>query len=237
MAHLLLHASGHLTKHSSGHLKLYGTWHSASLTTTGWSGFNNYNPASTKENINYDPLTTAYPIAKAAAISAFASGSYTTTDCVASVGAAFDTGGAARSTVYIGGEVYSFVPASVSLAARIAVSAVCNIGVFASAPNAGQILGATEYTPVAGYVNLADFLTTINDCAGSSSTCYITTCRPPPTSLTGTIEQQSFTNDYGEDILLWGWCPVANGETLYWKTGTSDTANFPLTSSGVSLFY
>lgn len=237
MANLKLHSSGHLTLHSSGHLALYAQWNSASVTSTNWGGYNWVNPASTKTNINLDPISTAYPTALSAALAAFASGSSRTTIGNAAVGAAYGRGGAARAEVAVGGVVLSFTPAALSSAARIAVSATCQIGVFNASPSAGQILSASEYTPSGGYVNLATFLDIINACATGATTCYISACRQPPSTLTGTIDQQSYYNDTGEAFDMWGWCPIAIGETLYWKTGAANPISYPLSATGVQLYY
>lgn len=231
--------NGHLGKHSSGHLRLWSnpTWHGMSATTTNWGGYNYFNPESTKTNINLDPLTTAYPTAKSAAISAFASGSSRTTSGSASVGAPYGRGGAARAEVAVGGVVLSFVPTAACTAARIAVSAQCQIGVFNSSPSASSILAASQFTPASGYVNLELFLDIINDCQTNGTTCYVSACRQPANSITGTIDQQSYYNDTGAAFNMWDWCPVAIGETLYWKTGAADSFSYPLTTSGVSLYY
>jgi len=231
--------SGHLGKHSSGHLKLWSnpTWHTASTTTTGWGGYNWVNPAATKTNINQDPLSTAYPTAKAAALAAFAAGTSRTTYGNAAVGASYGAGGAARSEVSVGGTVLSFTPAAVCSSARLAASAVCQVGVFNASPSGASILAAMEFTPSGGYVNLDIFLDIINDCAANATTCFVSACRQPPASMTGSIDQQSYYNDTGAAFNMWGWCPVAIGETLYWKTGSGSSFSYPLTAGSVGLYY
>lgn len=166
MADLMKSASGKLVKTSGGNLRLWSPapqWHVVGASTTSYGGHYEINPPSTKFNINDNPLSSVYPSARSAAMSALAPGGYWPSAGDAAVGAAYGRGGAARADASVGGVVLSFVPPAVSTAARVAVSGTCQLGVFTSLPSGSQLLSAMQFSPSGGYVDLEIFLDIINN--------------------------------------------------------------------------
>jgi len=240
MADLMKSASGKLVKTSGGNLRLWSPapqWHVVGASTTSYGGHYEINPPSTKFNINDNPLSSVYPSARSAAMSALAPGGYWPSAGDAAVGAAYGRGGAARADASVGGVVLSFVPPAVSTAARVAVSGTCQLGVFTSLPSGSQLLSAMQFSPSGGYVDLEIFLDIINNRAEAGAPCYISACIAPPSTLSGSVQQWSYTNDGEESVDVWGWCPCAPGETLYWKTSDINPSSATISASSVGLYY
>lgn len=241
MADLMKSSSGKLMHTSNGNLRLWSpapAWHEVGTSYTGYGGFaDNGNPVSDKYNINDDPRSTVYPGVRSAAMSALSPSGYSTTTGQADVGAAYNRGGAARASASVGGVVRSFVPPAVCTAAKIAVSGACQIGVFTSLPSGSQLLSASGFSPVGGYVDLEIFLGIINNRAEAGAPVYISACIAPPSSLGGSVYQYSWTNDDEEPVDLWGWLPVAPGETIYWKVSDITSFNATISASTVQLYY